>query len=70
MLLKLDQDLSAEMSKASCADESVLHNTIKSQDGEHEQGNSMRLSVTLVFPDMNRAVNTGWGLGISIRRIF
>jgi len=36
-LLKLDQDLSAEVSKVSCADESALHNTTKSQDGEHDQ---------------------------------
>ena len=31
--------MSAEVSKVSCSDESVLHNTMKSQDGDHEQGN-------------------------------
>ncbi|KAL9968581.1 hypothetical protein ACROYT_G020690 [Oculina patagonica] len=42
-LLKLDQDSTAELSKASCADESALHNTIncKSQEGEHEDHPSM-----------------------------
>lgn len=34
--LKLDQDSTADLSKVSCIDDSVLHNTIKSQDGGHE----------------------------------
>ena len=48
-LLKLDQDLSAEVSKVSCADESALHNTIKSQDGEHDQGS---YQITLDVPGL------------------
>ena len=34
--LKLDQDSTADLSKVSCIDDSVLHNTIKCQDGGHE----------------------------------
>ena len=40
-LLKLDQDSTAELSKASCADESALHNTIRSQEGREHEGNYM-----------------------------
>ena len=37
-LLKLDQDLSAEVSKVSCADESVLCNTMSKSQGVDNQG--------------------------------
>ncbi|XP_015764855.1 PREDICTED: kinesin-like protein KIF20B [Acropora digitifera] len=41
-LLKLDQDLSAEVSKVSCADESVLCNTMsKSQGGDNQDLTSL-----------------------------
>ena len=40
-LLKLDQDLSADVSKASCTEESMLHNTI--QDGDVEHGREVHL---------------------------
>ena len=38
-LLKLDQDLSADVSKVSCADESLLCNTMSKSQGGDNQGN-------------------------------
>ena len=46
-LLKLDQDLSADVSKASCTEESMLHNTIKSEDGDIEHGKEEHLKTNL-----------------------
>jgi len=49
-LLKLDQDLSADVSKASCtAEESMLHNTIKSQDGDVEHGKEVQCTLESAF---------------------
>lgn len=46
-LLKLDQDLSADVSKASCTEESMFHNTIKSPDGDIGHGKEEHLKANL-----------------------